>query len=184
MGSSPDLPVVSVFGASTVTVETPAWAQAEACGRLLAEVPVAVATGGYGGAMEAVSAGAASVNGHVIGVSAPQVFPERRTVNPYVVVEIPANTITERIHKLVTLSAASIVLPGSLGTLAELVAAWNTAFVARFSEQAPKPIITIGEEWQRILDHLAEQLSADRTMITSVHTVADAVAHVRSVALG
>lgn len=185
MHSSATLPIVSVFGASTVVQGSDAWRAAEACGRLIAEIPLAVATGGYGGAMEAVSSGAAAAGGHVVGVSAPSVFPTREGVNRYVTEEMVQRSITERIHTLVNISAACIVLPGSLGTFSELVAAWNTAFVARFSNVEAKPVITVGEVWRRILNELAEQLAADRATITCVDSVEEAVRYVeRSVALG
>ncbi len=168
--------VVAVFGASTVAPGTAAWEEAALCGRLLAEADLAVATGGYGGAMEAVSSGAASRGGHVIGVTAPTVFPERSGANPFVVEEIAHSSITERIHTLVSLSGASIVLPGSIGTLSELIAAWNTAFVARFAGNRAKPVVTVGAQWRVLVDHLAEMLETDRTPVTSVTTVREAVA--------
>ncbi len=81
--------------------------------------------------MEAASAGAARAGGTVVGVTAPQVFPERSSPNAHLTEEVPAPTIPLRIATLLDGVDAAIVLPGSIGTLAELVVSWNVRFVAR-----------------------------------------------------
>ncbi|HEX5630437.1 MAG TPA: LOG family protein, partial [Acidimicrobiia bacterium] len=135
----------------------------------------AVSTGGYAGLMEAVSRGARSRGGTVIGVTAPAVFPDRPGANQYVDTEHPAPHLLDRIHTLTSRSDAVIALPGSLGTLTELVAAWNLAFVARFSATSPKPVVVVGTRWQQIVDDLSVLLDADRNLVTTVGTVEDAV---------
>ena len=149
------------------------------CGALLAEAGFVVMTGGYGGLMEAVSRGARDRGGTVFGITAPEVFPDRPGANEFVSHERPAPHLLDRIHDMTRTSAAAITLPGSLGTLTELVAAWNLAFVARFSGTAPKPLITVGEQWATLVDHLASTLDADRSLVLTVATVDDAVKVVR-----
>ncbi len=152
--------VIAVFGASAAEPGDPEWREAETLGAALAKAGFALATGGYGGLMEAVSKGYAEGEGEhdIIGVSAPRVFPKRAGVNAYVAREITAETLLERIHQITDLSAASVALPGSVGTLTEIMVAWNLAFVAPFSDAAPKPLVTVGERWTRITDFLAEEL--------------------------
>ena len=64
-------PVIAVFGASQTPPDHPDWDAAVRCGAALAAAGFAVATGGYGGIMEAVSRGAAEAGCHVIGYTAP-----------------------------------------------------------------------------------------------------------------
>ena len=108
----------------------------------------------------------------------PSVFPDRPGANEFVDREHPAPHLLDRIHTLTASSHAAIALPGSLGTLTELVAAWNLAFVARFSGMAPKPVVTVGSTWMDLVDRLANTLGADRTLVTTVGSVEEAVANV------
>lgn len=59
---------VAVIGAGGAAEDSPTWALAEEVGRRLAEAGVIVVCGGGGGVMAAVSRGAASAGGEVIGV--------------------------------------------------------------------------------------------------------------------
>ena len=125
--------IVAVFGASRTEPGDDEYEEALRCGRGLAEAGFTVLTGGYSGTMEAASRGAAEAGGHVIGVTAPEVFSSRSAANGYVAEEIAAPTLTSRIDTMMDLASASIALGGSIGTLTELLIAWNVAFVARFS---------------------------------------------------
>lgn len=166
---------VAVFGSSQAQPGDPAYTETQRLGRLLAEAGCTVLNGGYGGLMEAVSKGAAEGGGHVIGVTAPSVFPGRSGANPWVREERPHGTITERIHHIVSSADATITMPGSIGTLTELLAAWNTAFVARFSGIVPKPVITIGDPWMALVPHLAETLATDDSLVTTTPGVDEAM---------
>lgn len=166
---------VAVFGSALSVPGDGVYEDGVLCGELLAAANLIVATGGYAGVMEAVSRGARSRGGTVIGVTAPTVFPDRPGANPYVDREHPAPHLLDRIHRLTSQSDAAIALPGSLGTLTELVAAWNLAFVARFSNTPTKPLVTVGQGWSTLVDHLARVLNADRRLVTTVDTVQAAV---------
>jgi hypothetical protein len=85
----------------------------------------------------------------------------------------------ERIHELTNVSSGSITLPGSLGTLAELVLAWNLAYVSRFSGGLPKPIVVVGARWAHLVDTIGEQLGADTDLITPTEHVEAAVAEIK-----
>lgn len=166
---------VAVFGASSPVAGDPIYEDGVRCGRLLAEAGFAVATGGYGGLMEAVSLGAAGAGGHVIGVTVPDVFPGRSGGNVHLTEETRAASLLERIHEMVDLSVASIALPGSLGTATELLVAWNLAYVARFVAMDPKPVVAVGHQWRRLVPFLAEELGTDGTLVTVADTVEEAV---------
>lgn len=60
---------VTVFGGAAAVPGNPAYFEAQRLGCLLAQAGHAVLTGGYMGAMEATSRGAAEAGGHVIGVT-------------------------------------------------------------------------------------------------------------------
>jgi predicted Rossmann-fold nucleotide-binding protein len=76
------------------------------------------------------------------------------------------------------LASGYIALPGSIGTLAELVVAWNLAFVAPFADKPFGPIATVGETWSNLVPLLNEQLDSDRSYIATFSTVDQAVSHV------
>ena len=169
-------PVVAVIGASITQPGEPDYEAGIRLGRLLAESGIAVATGGYEGLMEAVSAGAAQVGGEVIGITAPAVFAGRSGANQHVTDERPAATLTERIHDLVSISDAVVALPGSLGTFTELVVAWNVAYVAPLGGGSTRPVIAVGPLWGGLVPLLAEQLGASADLVHCVDTVEQAAA--------
>ena len=174
--------VVAVFGASSPVPGEPVYDDGVRCGRLLAEAGFAVATGGYAGLMEAVSLGASEVGGRVIGVTVPAVFPDRLGGNAHLTEETRTASLLERIHEMVDLSVASIALPGSLGTATELLVAWNLAYVARFADTTPKPVVAVGHQWRRLVPLLTEELETDGSLVTIVDTVEDAVQAVSAIA--
>ena len=176
--------VVAVFGASSPVPGEPVYENGIRCGRLLAEAGFAVATGGYAGLMEAVSLGAAEAGGRVIGVTVPDVFPDRSGGNAHLTEETRTASLLERIHEMVDLSVASIAMPGSLGTATELLVAWNLAYVARFTGATPKPVIAVGEQWRRLVPLLTEDLRTDGSLVTLADTVDEAVQSVSAPARG
>ncbi|MFZ0492200.1 MAG: LOG family protein [Acidimicrobiia bacterium] len=166
--------IIAVIGSSQTRRDEADYKDAVRLGRTLATAGLTVASGGYGGLMEAVSEGAAEAGGSVIGVTAPSVFPGRTSVNPFVTDERAADTLTERIHQLIHHSDAVVALPGSIGTLTELMSAWNLAFVAPFSGRAPKPIVAVGPLWAELVPLLARRLSTDGTLVRCVDSVESA----------
>ncbi|MEE8497886.1 MAG: LOG family protein [Acidimicrobiia bacterium] len=171
--------IIAVFGASKSIPGDGTYEDGVTCGRLLAEAGYGVVTGGYGGLMEAVSKGASEAGGHVLGVTVPAVFRGRAGANAFVDEERKAAHLLERIHQLTDISAGTIVLPGSLGTFTELGVAWNLAFVARFSGEEPKPVVTVGPTWHQLVNDLGSQLATDIGLIRCVATVDEAVNVIR-----
>ena len=125
--------------------------------------------------MEAVCRGAAEAGGPTVGVTAPTVFPERDGANLWVQHELAADDLIERIGQLTSLASGCIAMPGSLGTLAELMIAWNLAFLAPFANQTYGPIVAVGATWQQMVPELADQLETDGSFVTTVDTVEQAV---------
>ncbi len=173
-----DREVVAVFGSSQARSGDGEYETGLHCGRLLAAAGLTVATGGYGGLMEAVCRGAAEAGGKTIGVTAPTVFPGRSGANRWVQTEMPAEDLIRRIALLTDVADAYIALPGSIGTLAELVVAWNLAFVAPLADRAFGPIATVGDTWSELVPLLNTKLASDRSFIATCATVEEAVDHV------
>jgi uncharacterized protein (TIGR00725 family) len=168
-------PTIAVFGASRTQPGEAYYEEARLCGRLLAESGYRVATGGYAGTMEAVSMGAREGHGEVLGVTAPSVFVDRSSANPYLTHEQPETSLTSRIGSLVEHTDGAIALWGSLGTAAELVVAWNVSYVSQFSTIARKPLIAVGEPWTSLIPHLESMLDTEAGLVTLATDVRIAV---------
>jgi uncharacterized protein (TIGR00725 family) len=166
---------IAVFGASMSAPGDGYYDEGVRCGALLARAGFAVATGGYGGTMEAVSKGAREAGGQVIGVTAPGVFPDRARPNEHVTAETRSRSLIERIDELTGSTDGAIVLWGSLGTAAELLVAWNLAYVAPHSGLVPKPVVVVGDPWASLVPHLEETLGVEPGLVTIVGDVEHAV---------
>jgi uncharacterized protein (TIGR00730 family) len=146
------LQIVSVFGAAELEANDPAILASEAVGRGLAQAGYAVMTGGYGGVMAYASKGAREAGGQVIGVTVPYVeLVRERVVNPYVTKEVPCMTYRERLNYLVENADAFVVMPGGVGTLQELVEAWQ---MMRIRQLSPRPLVCYGAFWHSTIDYL------------------------------
>uniref|UniRef100_A0A7S3Z841 Cytokinin riboside 5'-monophosphate phosphoribohydrolase n=1 Tax=Lotharella globosa TaxID=91324 RepID=A0A7S3Z841_9EUKA len=142
-----------------------------------------IMNGGYMGSMEAVSKGAAKVKGtEIIGVVVPTVFPSRKNGNEFLTQKIEAKCIEERVAKLVADAGAFVVLPGSLGTLTELIMAWNTAVLAPLSGKKPPPVIAFKEPWEDIMKSVATKLCIPKQLLDMIVFVASAKEAVEKVA--
>ncbi|MGD2253102.1 MAG: LOG family protein [Anaerolineales bacterium] len=145
---------VVVFAGSAPNQGEAGYLQAEQLGQALAQAGFAVASGGYIGAMEAVSKGAAEAGGRVIGVTCSQI--ERwRDVKPnrWLHEEIRCQTIPERVKRLIEIGNAIMVLPGGLGTLSEVALTWA---LMHTGEVEPRPFLLVGEKWRRIMGAFIE----------------------------
>ena len=165
-------PVVTVFGSHSLTPDQPGYADARHLGRLLAEGGADVATGGYGGTMEAVSEGAAEGGAEVIGVTAPRLFPHRTGPNRFVRREIPAHDIYERDRYLIEMASATITLPGSIGTIVEFVEAWRGALLSPTGER--KLHVAVGDDFRRLAETMIHDFGAHPEGMTCVPTAEDA----------
>lgn len=152
--------VVAVFGSSATAPGTPRWVEAENVGRRLADVGLGVVTGGYGGSMEAVSRGAATAGGHVIGVTSPALFPGRSIANAHVGRLIEAPSLTERIGAMMSVSCGVIALPGSIGTATELLLAWNINHIVRHNGGERVPTVAVGEGWGELHAVMTSRIGA------------------------
>lgn len=161
--------------------------QARQLGGRLAQAGFAICNGGYGGLMEASARGARESGGHTIGVTC-DVW--TTTANRWIVEEVRTATFMERLLTLIERGDSYVVLPGGTGTLAELALVWemmNKSALCR-AVGGPKPLLVMLPYWRPVIDclnqeaELAGQSNRARgpaiEMITTVHTVDEAVARV------
>src|SRR5262245_42605578 len=136
-------PIVAVFGSSTVREHEAAWREAHELGAALARRGAATMSGGYGGAMAAVSRGAHEAGGHVIGVTV-ELFERRGPVNPWVRERVHTPDLFERLRHLVHAADGFVALAGSIGTLTEVFLAWTLVSV---DGREAAPIVLMGKHW-------------------------------------
>ena len=168
-------PTVAVFGSSSTDPASTDWLDASRAGERLARAGFDVITGGYGGIMEAVSQGASGAGGHVVGVIAPALFPGRSGANPFVHELIEASSLADRIDRMMQRSTATLALPGSIGTAAELLISWNTNHILRRAGGTPFPAVAVGPKWRLVGQALVEAVGAIEADIFWAETVDDVV---------
>jgi uncharacterized protein (TIGR00730 family) len=139
---------VAVFGSSTVREPDAAWREAHELGGALARRGVATMSGGYGGAMAAVSRGAHEAGGHVIGVTV-DLFERRGPVNPWVRERVHTPDLFERLRHLVHAADGYVAVAGSIGTLTEVFLVWTLVSV---EGRPAAPIVLMGPQWHAWLE--------------------------------
>lgn len=118
--------LITVIGKSARDPRDPvpphALAAAEEVGRLIAEAGAVAVSGGLSGVMEAVSRGAKSAGGLVVGI-----LPgfDKRDANPYVDIAITTGMGWMRNTLNVRAGDAVIMISGGIGTLNELTVAYE-----------------------------------------------------------
>lgn len=141
-------PLIAVFGSSTIFPESPTWRLALELGRALGEAGADVMTGGYSGAMEAVSQGAHETGAHVVGVTV-ELFESRGPVNRYVKERIHTALLFDRLRVMIERAEGFIAVPGSIGTLTEVFLTWNLLVV---DGRPPAPLVLLGAHWNPWLE--------------------------------
>ncbi len=149
-------PAVAVFGSARLEPGDPEYLEARELGRLLAMAGADVLTGGYDGAMAAVSAGAHEAGGHVVGVTMAG-WSHRRGPNRWVVEERPADRLTERIELLMA-ADAWVAVAGGIGTLSEVAVAWSTLQTAGARW---RPLLLMGPRWANLTAQIGATLVVD-----------------------
>jgi uncharacterized protein (TIGR00725 family) len=145
--------VASVFGSATLRPGDPEYASALRLGRLLAGAGWTVMTGGYDGAMAAVSQGAREAGADVIGITV-EAWRHRLQANRWVTEERPAPDLPSRLATLVRADAL-LAVGGGVGTLSEVALAWHLRLRG---EDLARPLVVIGERWRRLVATLVREL--------------------------
>jgi len=149
---------ITVFGGSSPKPGDRAYEQAYRLGKLIGQAGFTVLTGGYIGTMEAVSRGVNESGGWVIGVTCDQIEEWRPVIpNPWIQEQMRFPTLKGRLYALIEHCDAALVLPGGIGTLAELAVMWSQLQTRSI---APRPLIFIGKGWQAVFDQLIAQFDS------------------------
>jgi uncharacterized protein (TIGR00730 family) len=146
-------PVITIFGSSHPVSGEPAYQTAYLIGKLTAQSGFIVCNGGYGGIMEASASGAKDAGGKTIGVVT-KFFDKE--INRYIDQKIIANTLIERLQKLIELGDAYVVLAGGTGTLLEFSAVWEYMNKKVIDV---KPFIVVGDFWLSLVKQFQNELT-------------------------
>lgn len=143
---------ITAFGSSRVSADDPLFHDVQQLSIKLAENGWDGLTGGHQGMMAAFSQGIHAGGGHIRGVTLERFpTPPGNTLSE----EHRAHDFFDRMQMLIEQCDAYLVLPGGLGTLAELAMSWDLLAI-RVLE--PRPLILYGDMWQPVVDTLTEQL--------------------------
>jgi uncharacterized protein (TIGR00730 family) len=162
--------LVSVFGTARSKEGDADYEEARRLGALLAEAGHSVCTGGYAGAMEAVSRGAHEAGGHVVGITLePWTLSLQLSANRWVREEVATANLFTRLERLLA-EDAFVAVHGGAGTLAEVALAWN---LLQTRDLSPRPLILLGPHWHALVAAFTEHLiihEGDRRLLTVVDT--------------
>jgi len=155
-------PRLAAFGSSRIGSEAAVYQDVFELSRKIALSGWDGITGGHQGMMAAFSEGMHAGGRHIRGITLERFpTPPDNTFSE----EIRARDFFDRMGTMIEQAQAWLVLPGGLGTLAELSMTWDLVAI-RVLE--PRPLLLYGDMWQPIVNTLSEQLvlSADRAFET------------------
>ena len=143
---------ITAFGSSRLPENDPRFADVEDLGRQLGEAGWDGLTGGHQGMMAAICRGIRAGGGHVRGITL-----ERFPTPPgnHLSEEVRARNFFERMQILIEETDAYLVLPGGLGTLAELAMSWDLQAIGVLER---RPLIVYGDSWEPLMQPLQESL--------------------------
>ena len=171
---------ITVFGSSRCSKGDPDYLFAESVGDIIGKSGHSVATGGQRGIMEAVSKGASKHSGKVIGVTIPSLFNNMSEKNfevkpnEYINEEVATESLSNRIHYLLENSKGIVVLPGKIGTLTELIVAWNTNYLYNINnDKDVVPIMLKKDFWKKIIDNFPKNMELENNFVSYYKSVED-----------
>ncbi len=141
---------ITVFGGSDWSPKSTLWENGVETGRCIAENGYSVVTGGYSGAMKAVSEGALNAGGNTIGILHSPV--DIKKPNEYVKEVVIAEDYIDRMAKLLRIPNA-LAMPGESGTFAEIAA--SIALAKRYPE---RQLSIWSDYWKEKLENVYDSL--------------------------
>jgi len=151
--------IITVFGSGIIKSNDKQYEKAYELGALLASCKFSVCTGGYGGIMEAVSAGAKSADGKTIGITMDSVS---ATPNEYLDENVIMPNWVERLMELVAIGDAYVVFKGGSGTLVEISALLEMMNKKIMKE---KRIIFYSKFWGKVIDTVRDESKSLKQLI-------------------
>jgi uncharacterized protein (TIGR00730 family) len=144
--------IVTIFGGSRCTENSPEYEQARDLGARLAEAGFTICTGGYLGVMEAASRGAREKGGRVLGIVMNKFKAEP---NRFLTDKVASQHFYERLQNLIDRSVGFIALKGGMGTVTEISLVWNKLMTGVIE---PRPLVLLGKCWQPVVACWQENL--------------------------
>ena len=141
---------VTVFGSARIKPNDPIYHQVYNLAKLVAAENIDVITGGGPGLMDAANKGhqegRKTNSSYSIGLNIK--IPEEQKPNRHLDIKKEFNKFSVRLDTFIGLSDVVVVAPGGVGTLLELVYAWQLVQVKKVSNL---PIILLGDIWKEFL---------------------------------
>jgi uncharacterized protein (TIGR00725 family) len=179
---------IVLFGASWAKPGDELWAEAEKTGAEIAKQGFTLINGGYSGTMDASALGheAASSSSNTaaerVGVIVPRLFLSRPLGNEHLTTAVHAGSLLQRIEYMIMNSDYFVVLKGTLGTLAELAAVWNTAMLWREGNYRAPRIYCVRKPWEAVVKSIVGELGVSEEFAAHIRFVDDGPEAVRTIA--
>ncbi len=138
--------IITIFGGSRCSENTPEYLEAKDLGARLAQAGFTICTGGYLGVMEAASRGAREKGGRVLGIVMNQFKSEP---NRYLTDKVATNHFYERLQNLIERSSGFIALRGGMGTVTEVSLVWNKLQTGVINK---RPLVLLGKCWKPVVE--------------------------------
>ena len=163
--------IVTIFGGSKCTENSPEYLQAKELGARLAEAGFTICTGGYLGVMEAASRGAREKGGRVFGIVMNQFKGEP---NRYLTDKVATDHFYDRLQNLITRSVGFVALRGGMGTVTEISLVWNKLQTRVLNK---RPLVLLGDCWKDVVKAWQDNLvvsDSDVSFLDFAHNAEDA----------
>ena len=183
MGYAPCPRNIVVFGSRGAQPGSKEYQFAYDIGKLFADEGYTVITGGYNGIMMAASQGGSEKKGTVRGVISPPVFQQRDIFGNKFLTEISiARSLPERLARLALFSENFVVCPGTIGTVSELLLAWNMASLKPLCGAVSPRIFILRHPWEEAIKNLHQHLKIydnDMKLLTYVDSAEEVLVKVK-----
>jgi uncharacterized protein (TIGR00730 family) len=152
--------IVTIFGGSKCSPDSPEYKDAQELGSRLAEAGFTICTGGYLGIMEAASRGAREKGGRVFGIVLNQFKGEP---NRYLTDKVATDHFYDRLQNLITRSVGFVAMRGGMGTVTEISLVWNK-LTTRVLDK--RPLVLVGDCWKEVVESWKKNLAVSEADIS------------------
>ena len=160
--------IVTIFGGSRCSENSPEYAEAKNLGGRLADAGFTICTGGYLGVMEAASRGARERGGRVFGIVMNQFKSEP---NRYLTDKVATDHFYDRLQNLIVRSVGFVALRGGMGTVTEISLVWNKLQTGVLER---RPLVLLGNGWKNVVECWQENLVVSEDDVSLLDFAEDA----------
>ncbi len=141
---------VAIFGSARIKRNDKNYKMILKLAEMIGERNMDIVTGGGPGIMEAANRGHKKGGRHNVNSFGLLIrLPREQMTNNCLDVKRDFHRFSKRLDEFMRLSNAVVVAPGGIGTLLELIYAWQLLQVKHIQQI---PIIVIGEEWKKLIE--------------------------------